>query len=62
MLGLYRLLAQRRIEVSTSEISQNPLGHILEDEPRDEGRIVFPSSQPKAVAGDRELTLACQVQ
>jgi hypothetical protein len=62
VLDWYRLLAQRRVEVSASEISQNPNGHILEDEPRDAGRIVFPSSQPRAVAGNLELTLACQVQ
>jgi hypothetical protein len=62
VLDWYRLLAQRRVEVSASEISQNPNGHILEDEPRDAGRIVFPSSQPRAVAGDLKLTLACEVQ
>ena len=62
VLDWYRLLAQRRVEVSASEISQNPNGHILEDEPRDAGRIVFPSSQPRALAGNLELTLACQVQ
>jgi hypothetical protein len=61
VLDWYRLLAQRRIEVSASEISQNPNGHILEDEPRDAGRIVFPSSQPRPVVGDLQLTLACQL-
>jgi len=54
----YRLLAQRRAEVSKSEISQNPRGHILEDP----GRIVFPSTQPQAIAGRLALTMACQVE
>ena len=53
-----RLLAQRRAEVSASEISRNPKGHILEDP----GRIVFPSIQPAAEAGRLALTAACQVQ
>ena len=53
-----RLLAQRRAEVSASEISQNPRGHILEDP----SRVVFPSIQPQAVAGRLVLTPACQVQ
>jgi hypothetical protein len=51
-------LAQRRVEVVASEISQNPRGHILQDP----GRIVFPSTQPLAVAGRLVLTPACQVQ
>jgi hypothetical protein len=56
VLGWYRLLAQRRAEVSQSEISKNPQGHILENP----GRIVFPSSQPRAVAGRLALTLDCE--
>jgi hypothetical protein len=51
------LLAQRRIEVSTSEISQNPRGHILENP----GRVVFPSTQPQAIPGHLALTPACQI-
>ena len=53
-----RLLAQRRVEVSAAEISRNPRGHILEDP----GRIVFPSTDPRAVAGRLTLTRECQVQ
>jgi hypothetical protein len=58
VLGWYRLLAQRRAEVSQSEISQNPKGHILEDP----GRVVFPTTQPPADAGPLALTLDCQVR
>jgi hypothetical protein len=58
VLDWSRLLAQRRVEVTASEISKNPRGHILEDP----GRIVFPSVQPPAVAGRLALTPACQVQ
>jgi hypothetical protein len=61
VLDWLQLLAQRRVEVSTSEISKNPLGRILED---NSGRIVFPSTQPQpqAVAGRLALTPACRVQ
>jgi hypothetical protein len=58
VLDWYRLLAQRRVEVGASEISQNSRGHILEDP----GRIVFPSTQPAAAAGVLTLTPACLVQ
>lgn len=58
VLDWVSLLAQHRAEVVTSEISQNPQGHILEDP----GRIVFPSIQPPAVAGRLVLTPGCQVQ
>ena len=44
-------------EFSDSEISQNPNGHILEDP----GRIVFPSTRKKAVAGRLTLTASCEV-
>jgi hypothetical protein len=54
----YRLLAQRRVEVSDSEISKNPQGHILEDP----NRIVFPSTKKKEVAGRLMLTAACEVK
>ena len=57
VLDWLRLLAQRRVEIETSEISQNPQGRIIE-----EGRIVFPSIQPSPVAGRLGLTPACQVQ
>lgn len=57
VLDWVRLLAQRRAEVSSSEISQNRKGHILEDP----GRIVFPSVQPQAAAGSLALTPACQI-
>jgi hypothetical protein len=40
------------------EISQNEKGDILEGP----DRIVFPSSQPKAIAGRLALTPGCQVQ
>lgn len=53
-----RLLSQRRVETSVSEISQNPRGRILEDP----GRIVFPAVQPKPVAGKLALTEICQVK
>jgi hypothetical protein len=55
VLDWLRLLAQRRVEVSTSEISRNPHGHILENP----GRVVFPLAQPQARLA---LTPACQVQ
>jgi len=58
VLDWLRLLAQRRAEVSASEISQDTRGHILEDP----GRVVFPSTQPQAVPGRLMLTPACQVQ
>jgi hypothetical protein len=58
VLDWFRLLAQRQAEVSASEISQNPRGHILEDP----NRIVFPSTQPQAVTGRLSLTPACQVR
>jgi hypothetical protein len=53
-----RLLAQRRVDVSASEISKHPIGHVLEDP----GRIVFPSTTPPAAAGRLVMTSACQVQ
>ena len=53
-----RLLAQRRSEVTASEISMNPQGHILEDP----GRVVFPAVQPPAAPGRLTLNQACQVQ
>jgi hypothetical protein len=58
VLEWFRLLAQRRIEVSASEISQDPLGHILEDT----DRVVFPATEPRASAGRLVLTAACKVQ
>jgi hypothetical protein len=58
VLDWLQLLAQRRAEVSASEISQHPDGHILEDSER----IVFPATQPPAVAGRLALTPACRVQ
>ena len=57
------LLAQRRVEVSASEISQNLRGHILEDEvPPEDGRIVFPLTTPPAAAERFTLTPECRVQ
>ena len=53
-----RLLAQRRAEVSASEISQDPLGHILEDP----GRVVFPGVSPRPVPGRLALTTSCEVE
>ena len=58
VLEWFRLLAQRRVEVSASEISKNGQHHILEDP----GRIVFPSTQSPAAAGRLVLTPACRVQ
>ena len=58
VLDWYRLLAQRRMEVSKSEISQSPRGHILEDP----GRIVFPSSKRATATAPLALSSACQVQ
>jgi hypothetical protein len=57
VLDWFRLLAQRRVEIDASDISKNPQGRIIED-----GRIVFPSTRPPAVAGRLALTSACQVQ
>lgn len=53
-----RLLSQRRVETSASEISQNPLGRILEDP----GRVVFPAVRAKPGAGKLTLTATCQVK
>jgi hypothetical protein len=63
VLDWLRLLAQRRVEVSASEISAKEIinrgrHHILEDP----NRIVFPATEPAAVAGRLGLTPACQVQ
>ena len=58
VLDWLRLLAQRRMEVSSSEISRNPRGHILEDPER----VVFPTTQPPPVVASLALTSACQVQ
>jgi hypothetical protein len=58
VLDWLRLLAQRRIEVSTSEISRNPRGHILENP----DRVVFPTTQPPPASGRLALTQACQVR
>jgi hypothetical protein len=58
VLDWFRLLAQRRAEIGVSEISQNPRGQILEDPQR----VVFPSVQPRATAGQLVLTSACQVR
>jgi hypothetical protein len=57
VLDWLRLLAQRRVEVSESEISKNPKGHILENPQR----VVFPSTA-SGVAGRFALTPTCQVQ
>jgi hypothetical protein len=57
VLDWARLLAQRRVEVSASEISQDPRGHILEDP----DRVVF-SSTRTAIAGKLMLTPSCQVK
>jgi hypothetical protein len=63
VLAWTRLLAQRRAEVSASEISKNPQGHILEDEDNpDDGRVVFPLTRPPADAGKLRLTTTCDVQ
>jgi hypothetical protein len=51
VLGWYRLLAQRRAEVSESEISKNRKGHILEDRADGRGRVVFPSTDPRPMPG-----------
>lgn len=62
VLDWFRLLAQRRVEVSDSEISKHQDGHVLEDEEGGSGRIVFPDTDPKAVPRRLALTPACQVQ
>jgi hypothetical protein len=53
-----RLLAQRRAEVGASEISRDPLGHILEDP----GRVVFPDVSPRPVPGRLILNGSCDVE
>ena len=58
VLQWMRLLAQRRVEVSASEISKSERGHILEDP----GRVVFPSTRPPESAGRLSMSSACQVQ
>lgn len=55
--SLYRLLAQRRAEAFTSEISKNPLGEILEPG----FRVIFPDTRPKIRPGSFRLTDDCQV-
>ncbi|KTD06033.1 rod shape-determining protein MreB [Legionella gratiana] len=54
---MYRLLIQRRIEISTSEISLNPLGQILEPG----FRIIFPEHERIPVSRTLRLTPACDV-
>jgi len=58
VLDWMRMLAQRRVDVSASEFSKNPNGHILEDPER----IVFPSTTPPAAAKRLVMTPACQVR
>jgi hypothetical protein len=58
VLEWLRLLAQRRAEVSASEISTSEQGHILEDPER----IVFPTTAAPGAAGRLTLTPTCQVQ
>jgi hypothetical protein len=57
VLTMYRLLAQRREEVRTSEISQNKKGKILEPG----FRVIFPTVTPAAMPGTLPLTEDCQV-
>ncbi|KTC82798.1 hypothetical protein [Legionella cincinnatiensis] len=54
---MYRLLVQRRIEVSTSEISLNPLGQILEPG----FRVIFPENERILASRTLKLTSACDV-
>ena len=54
---MYRLLAQRREEVKTSEISQNGENKILEPG----FRVIFPKVTPVAKPGALVLTEDCQV-
>jgi len=58
VLTIYRLLAQRREEVRTSEISQNKKGKILEPG----FRVIFPTVTPAAMPGTLHLTEDCQVR
>lgn len=57
VLALYRLLLQRRIEISANEISKNPRGQILEPG----FRVIFPESKIQPVAGQLRLGLTCEV-
>jgi hypothetical protein len=59
VLDWLRLLAQRRAEVSTSEISRHPRGHHILEDP---GRVVFPVTQPPPVSAALALTSVCQVR
>jgi hypothetical protein len=59
VLDWLRLLAQRRAEVSTSEISRHPRGHHILEDP---DRVVFPVTQPPPVSAALALTSVCQVR
>lgn len=54
---LFYLLLQRQLEVKVSEISQNPLGQILEPG----FRLIFPETEVGVVAGKWALTEACDI-
>ena len=54
---MYRLLAQRRAEISASEISLNPLGQILEPG----FRIIFPENEVMSLPGALRITSTCDV-
>ena len=54
---MYRLLAQRRMELRASEISKNPLGQILEPG----FRVIFPENEPVSFPGELKLTSTCEV-
>lgn len=54
---MYRLLVQRRAEISTSEISLNPLGQILEPG----FRVIFPDHEIIPASRTLKLTSTCDV-
>lgn len=54
---MYRLLVQRRTEISASEISLNPLGQILEPG----FRVIFPENKMTPAPGPLMLSPTCDV-
>lgn len=55
--AMTRLLAQRRAEIAANAVSKSPRGQILEPG----FRVIFPTTETKAVPGALRLSEACEV-